>query len=298
MRHQIGSGAYGEVFHGYFRKTEVAIKMLKAEYANEQKLNILQESSLQMNLHHPNIVALMGIVLKPSTCIITEFCKFGDLARIIFAKDYVIDKEHIRKFSLDTCLGMNYLHGAQMVHRDLKSRNLLIDKDWNIKVADFGLAAFLEDVQYNTPCGTPTHMAPEIIISHKFTKKSDVYSFAVCLYEMVARVRPYIGVSEETLVTGVTKKSNYLRPTVPEDADPILVDIMKKCWDGNPLGRPTFADLIETFQAITFPEPVKKKPWKQGTPDIPLAHSLVFPEDGSLHELIDKGNSSDESHVF
>jgi len=231
--------------------------MLKKEYATAQKLNILQESSVQLNLHHPNVVALMGIVAKPTVCIITEYCANGDVASVVFNPDYMVEPAHLRKMCLDTCLGMAYLHGANIVHRDLKSRNLLIDRNWDVKVADFGLACFVDEQITFAACGTPTHMAPEVFNNQQYTTNADVYSFGICLYEMAVRQRPYKNVPVEELGNAVGKED--LRPTIPIYIDQVWRNLMKACWDCDPLERPDFEQLVEILSKMELPLPSKKK---------------------------------------
>jgi len=216
-----------------------------------------------LNLRHPNIVSLMGVVYSPRLCIVTEFCARGDVAAVSLDPKYTIELEHIRKICIDTCRGMTYLHGANVIHRDLKSRNLLIDKFWNIKVADFGLARAFDDETPGTmtACGTPTHAAPEVIKHLHYTTKADVYSFGICLWEMCARQEPYEAIPGFQVIVAVATKR--MRPKIPNTTDPKFANLIRRCWTEDPDMRPDFQELLEIFEEMQLPFPTKKTPFKE-----------------------------------
>jgi len=159
-------------------------------------------------------------------------------------------------------LRLTYLHGANVIHRDLKSRNLLIDKDWNIKVADFGLArAFDEQPGTMTACGTPTHAAPEVIKHLHYTCKADVYSFGICLWEMCVRQEPYESIPGFQVIVAVATKR--MRPKIPSTLDPRWASLIRRCWTEDPELRPDFQELVELFEEMRLQIPVKKMPYKE-----------------------------------
>uniref|UniRef100_A0A6B2L7H3 Protein kinase domain-containing protein n=1 Tax=Arcella intermedia TaxID=1963864 RepID=A0A6B2L7H3_9EUKA len=259
----IGSGSFAVVYRGYWRKTEVAIKMLQNNIKNDQN-NFLKETSLMLNLRHPNVVTLMGIVSRPKLCIVTEFCSRGDVAAIMLDEEYIVESEHIRKICLDTCRGMTYLHGENVIHRDLKARNLLIDKDWNVKVADFGLArAYNDQPGTMTACGTPTHAAPEVIKHLHYTGKADVYSFGICMWEMCVRKEPYETIPGFQVIVAVATKR--MRPKIPATLDSRWSSLIRQCWTEDPELRPPFQELVELFEQMKFTTPLKKMPYKEST---------------------------------
>ncbi len=114
-------------------------------------------------MDHPNVVQFIGAVTEPSNlCIITEYCARGSLADLLL--DHSVEMDYIRKlkFGIDSARGMLYLHSSNplILHRDLKSDNLLVAADWAVKVGDFGLTRFLTEKKAMTQVGTPMWMAP------------------------------------------------------------------------------------------------------------------------------------------
>ena len=139
----LGSGSYGEVRRGKWRGTDVAIKTY---FAQTDKANILDfESEVQMlsTLRHPNILQFLGLVTQPKMSIVTELMPRGSLFQILHkSPDLEIDPRRRLKMALDIARGMNQLHSLDppIVHRDLKSPNLLVALDWTVKVADVSLS--------------------------------------------------------------------------------------------------------------------------------------------------------------
>ena len=144
-------------------------------------------------LRHPNIVMFLGACTKPPNfAIVLEYCSRGSLWSTIQNLDLPLSWEDRRRFALDTARGVNYLHTCSppIIHRDLKSLNLLLDDSYRVKLADFGWTKGLENYMTGK-IGTYQWMAPEVIKSQKYTEKADVFSFGIILWEIASREPPF-----------------------------------------------------------------------------------------------------------
>ncbi|POM70193.1 Serine/threonine protein kinase, partial [Phytophthora palmivora] len=191
IEEMIGQGAFGTVHRAKWRGTAVAVKILVCQYLTADILEEFEaEVQIMSILRHPNICLLMGACLEPPTrCLVIEYLPRGSLWNVL-RQDVVIDMGKQYGFARDTALGMNYLHSFQppILHRDLKSPNLLIDSSYALKISDFGLARVRAHFQTMTGnCGTTQWMAPEVLAAEKYTEKADVFSYGVVVWETVTR---------------------------------------------------------------------------------------------------------------
>ncbi|XP_054810889.1 serine/threonine-protein kinase EDR1-like isoform X2 [Prosopis cineraria] len=166
---RIGLGSYGEVYQADWNGTEVAVKkFLDQDFSGAALAEFKREVRIMRRLRHPNVVLFMGAVTRPpNLSIITEFLPRGSLYRILHRPNCQIDEKRRIKMALDVARGMNCLHTSTptIVHRDLKSPNLLVDKNWNVKVCDFGLSRLKHNtfLSSKSTAGTPEWMAPEVL---------------------------------------------------------------------------------------------------------------------------------------
>ncbi|XP_057859089.2 serine/threonine-protein kinase ppk1 isoform X2 [Cryptomeria japonica] len=194
---QIGQGSCGTVYHGLWYGSDVAVKVFtEQEYSNELIDAFRKEVALMKKLRHPNILLFMGAVTSSERlCIVTEFLPRGSLFRLLQRNTPGMDWKRRVRMALDIARGMNYLHhlNPPIVHRDLKSSNLLVDKNWTVKVGDFGLSRLKNSTFLTAKSGkgTPQWMAPEILRNEPSNEKSDIYSFGVVLWELATEKIPW-----------------------------------------------------------------------------------------------------------
>ena len=195
---RISEGGYGIVYKGRWRSTTVAIKEIKKEIIEQDKLEEFRNECAVMEvIRHPNIVMFLGACTKPPhLCIILEYCGKGSLWSILHDMNYKLSWEFKRKVALDIAKGVLYLHMQKppILHRDLKSLNILLDHACNAKLADFGWTRIKGKVM-TSKIGTYQWMAPEVIAGFKYTEKADVFSFGVILWELATRKPPYYGIA-------------------------------------------------------------------------------------------------------
>ena len=254
----IGKGTFGEVYKGIWRKEFIAVKFLKEDMQNssENTKSFIDECNLLKNLRHPQILLFMGASTKTKNlCIVTEFCENGNLFDLLHIhRTIALNWEDKRRIALEIAQGINYLHSFKppILHRDLKSMNVLLDKYFQVKIADFGSTKFLE-AHMTKQKGTFQWMAPEVIKNSNYTEKADVFSFAIILNELATRQPPYYGVDKKVVAQNVSSKTDY-RPSVPKNVPKEYVELMSKCWEYNPNKRPSFNDIIDTLNKMKLKE--------------------------------------------
>ncbi|XP_010255507.1 PREDICTED: serine/threonine-protein kinase EDR1 isoform X2 [Nelumbo nucifera] len=253
---EIGQGSFSVVYRGMWNGSDVAIKLyFENEYREEILLDYSTEIDIMKRVRHPNILLFMGAVYSPERlAIVTEF-----LPRTLHRNNLTLDIRRRLRMALDVARGMNYLHhrNPPIVHRDLKSSNLLVDKSWTVKVGDFGLSK-LKDATFLTAKsgrGTPQWMAPEVLRNDPSNEKSDVFSFGVILWELMTISIPWVNLNSLQVVGIVGFMDRRL--DLPDDLDPRVSLIIHDCWQSDPENRPSFEEiiprmtgLIQTFGAV------------------------------------------------
>ncbi|XP_071721209.1 uncharacterized protein [Rutidosis leptorrhynchoides] len=253
-KQQIGEGSCGTVYQGLWYGSDVAIKIFEhQELSYDMLVSFKQEVSLMKRLRHPNILLFMGAVTSlQHPCIVTEFLPRGCLFGILRRNTTSLDWKRRLRMAIDIARGMNYLHLCQppIIHRDLKSSNLLIDKNWTVKVGDFGLSRIKHQISMNTKTGkgTPQWMAPEILRNGKADEKSDVYSYGVVLWEIITEKIPW-GDLDPVQVIGAVGFMNK-RLEIPKDVDPLWDSLIESCWHSEPQSRPTFQEILHRLKEL------------------------------------------------
>lgn len=230
-----------------------------------------RECRLMASLRHPNIVLFLGLTTdKLNMYMLTELLprgSFHQLYKSISKPDGIINlildvDSHILlcyKLSVDGCRGMSYLHtlNPPLIHRDIKSPNLLIDEDWTAKIADFGLSRYLDD-RTRSRAGSPLWVAPEILQNQGFNRASDVYSFAIVMWEMIAWDEPYPDITDPNVIMSSVAKG-YLRPDPIDICPPEFFELMKEMWDQDPDKRPNFQTILQRLEFLKFGQEEKMK---------------------------------------
>ncbi|KAJ0049175.1 hypothetical protein Pint_15420 [Pistacia integerrima] len=268
---------WGEEGH----RTEAEISSLRLAFT--------QEVAVWHKLDHPNVTKLVvfysfqfigatigssdlqiqtdnGQISMPSSvcCVVVEYLPGGAL------KSYLIKNRRrklafkvVVQLALDIARGegiksskslifcrLSYLHSQKIVHRDVKTENMLLDKTRAVKIADFGVAR----VEASNPndmtgeTGTLGYMAPEVLNGNPYNRKCDVYSFGICLWEIYCCDMPYPDLSFSEVTSAVVRQN--LRPEIPRCCPSSLANVMKRCWDANPDKRPEMDEVVSMMEAI------------------------------------------------
>eukprot|EP00249_Psilotum_nudum_P019723 c27389_g1_i1 orf=411-1784(+) len=259
LGHTFASGRYSRLYHGIYKQKEVAVKVMNRS-EDGQKVFILfeqfsREVALLSHLRHFNIVEFIAACKKPPLlCVITEYLPGGSLRTFLHKQGpHSLSLQVVVSIALDIARGMKYLHSQGVIHRDLKSENLVLTDDLHVKVADFGISC-LESQWDNMKgfMGTYRWMAPEMINKKPCSRKVDVYSFGIVLWEILTGLVPYEEMTPVQAAYAVVQK-NY-RPTIPADCPSELSKLMQECWCANPAKRPEFSHVVkwlEQYQKLT-----------------------------------------------
>ncbi|TYI56202.1 hypothetical protein E1A91_D11G193100v1 [Gossypium mustelinum] len=251
LKIEIASGSYADLYRGTYCSQEVAIKVLKPEQITREMLReFSQEVYIMRKIRHKNVVQFIGACTRsPNLCIVTEFMARGSIYDYLHKQRGVFKLPSLLKVAVDVSKGMNYLHQNNIIHRDLKTANLLMDENQVVKVADFGVARVQSQSGVMTAeTGTYRWMAPEVIEHKPYDHKADVFSFGISLWELLTGELPYGLLTPLQAAVAVVQKS--LRPTIPKHAHPRLRELLERCWLQDPSQRPNFSEIIDILKQI------------------------------------------------
>lgn len=239
----VGSGANGVVHEALWHGTRVAVKKLLVQ--NDAKA-LVGEARVLARLRHPHALLLIGICLQPNAlAIVTEFCSGGSLWDALRRRDERLNSERCVD---QTAQAMCYLHANGILHRDLKSPNVLLTESLEVRVCDFGMSRLFTNgvVSTLTAIGTPAWAAPETLTAEKFGLPCDVWSFGVIVWEAFSFAIPYDGVPPIAIAVGVANRTLQLDMSVlPKSLKPFWRAVITMCLDYEPEKRPTFAQIVE-----------------------------------------------------
>ena len=230
----IGEGGFGQVCRGRWGSVEVAIKRLHLKSLTERTEEaLIGEAKTMAALRHPNVIRFYGLCMEPGRySIVMELALKGSLNQLLHSKSEIPWKIRY-SIAMDIGAGLQYLHDKAIVHRDLKSLNVLLDGNLRAQLTDFGLAQVKiesksQSAHPQQSVGTRPWMAPELFgLRPKYSFKSDMYAYGVTLWEIAARKIPYAGV-EDVEIKEEVKAGN--REEIPEDAPKGFAQLIGLCW--------------------------------------------------------------------
>ncbi|KAI3436086.1 hypothetical protein D9Q98_002144 [Chlorella vulgaris] len=274
--HPIGRGSFGWVYLAQWHQTAVAVKVLvnPAEIGAGLELpeltmsELQKESGVMARMRHPNIVSFMGLCALPP-CILTEYCSRGSLFELLHKPDAAPHLTWAVRLSMamDAARGLLYLHtrSPPIIHRDIKSPNLLVDEHWRLKVADFNLSKILSTAQTGSSVNTaggannPIWLAPEIVEGGQATAKSDVFAFGLVMFELLTWQLPWGNAPHyriAQMVIGGTRPQVPARESLPGPDLPdahsfeAYCNLMRECYAQVPTDRPTISHVLTRLRAL------------------------------------------------
>ena len=256
----IGKGGYGTCFLATDTETgkKVALKEIHLEELSGSALEgYCREVRVLSKCSHPCLLPLIGFTITSPFAIITEFMCNGSLYDWIRGKEQKLTGTQKTLIAMGIAAGMARLHEQNVVHRDLKSLNVLLDENMLPKICDFGISTVVETgstVLTTRRIGTPAWTAPEMFDGGGYTNKVDVYSYGMVLYEMVSGEQPFRGMKGIEILKAVVERQE--RPRMPIRAPHQLKKLMQICWNANPSKRPSFETIYELFasEKAQFPD--------------------------------------------
>ena len=258
----LSRGTSGTVCAARWRGMDVAVKQFHYSENKEQEAEAIRENFenevfLMRELHHANLVRFFAAQSKPpNLCIVMERMT-GSLTDLLYGRlrqgaDKMLIPPRLVAIACGIVSGMAFLHAHNVCHRDLKSANVLFDKQLRIKLCDFAFSKFKpsdEDasMQLQTQIGTAAWMAPEVLRGDDYSLKCDCYSFGVIIWELIVRKQPFRELNHFQLLNHVGLHGKTLQ--MPADAAPIWGAVAVACWQSQPQLRPSFAQLDTVFRS-------------------------------------------------
>ncbi|OHS93459.1 TKL family protein kinase [Tritrichomonas foetus] len=262
---QIGHGGFSEVYIGMQTTTGklCAIKILNAKDLHGDSFVVYErEVSILAKGRNLFLLRFVGFTTSHPFTIVTEFASKGSLYDALHHKigSPILTGTQKTIIAMGIAYGMHRLHKIRVIHRDLKSLNVLLDDSCLPKICDFGLSRYIDnpDTYLTVDIGTPHWMAPELFTTHDYTNKVDVYSYGILLWELLTGTYPFRGLNSVQIAFAVCKEQ--ARPEIPRHASSSLTprelrELISLCWHQDPAARPLFHSIYKKFanHEVCFP---------------------------------------------
>ncbi|KAJ6545393.1 protein kinase [Mycena capillaripes] len=241
----IGRGQFGSVYRALNLNTGqmVAVKRIRLEGLKEDEVTaLMREVDLVKSLSHPSIVKYEGMARDQDTLsIVMEYTENGSLSQTLkaFGK---LNERLVASYVVKILEGLHYLHSSDVVHGDLKAANILTTKNGNLKLSDFGVSLNVRVVEKDVG-GIPNWMAPEVIELKGASPKSDIWSLACTVVELLTGRPPYAEIANSMSVMFRIVEDDT--PPLPEGFSPLLEDFLTQCFNKDPTKRPSAELLCE-----------------------------------------------------
>ena len=265
----LGEGAFGAVFRGMWRGTAVAVKDFRTPVidANITK-DVMHEIALLERLRSPYIVTFYGfycnqffslhihtgmVMNSKRNCIVMELAPMGSLASVLTKHDLSFRLK--LRIALDCAKGMMFLHCNHVLHRDLKTDNLLVmsldlESPQRIKITDFGTSRMITDEaarSYTHTVGTPIYTSPEILNNEPYSEKADVFSFGILLWSLYTQKVPYQDEFKNNFAI-IKHVLNAGRPRLPALLPASYENVMARAWEHQQGHRPSFTEIVTMLE--------------------------------------------------
>ena len=249
----------------------VAIKMLKTNTDLKTVLNFQKEVDTVINFEHENVIRLLGICTEQldQICMIFEYMELGALVELLrksnprnpdfyqmSSNEAIIKPSQFLSICIQLARGLDYLSKKRFVHRDIATRNCLVDSQFVCKIADFGLSRDVYGSDYydyyelggKSACLPVRWMPPESLLYGRFTVKSDVWSYGVLMWEVFAfATQPYFGATNQEVIDNIRELVLLECPSLCSQE---MYDIMLECWQKMPIKRPHICEVLQSLERL------------------------------------------------
>lgn len=234
-----------------------ACKVISREKMQKENLIIRLEEELRILEHvkHPSIAEIFKIIYQEKLImVIMEYCPGGEMLQKVIHGPSIRETEII-KYAMQILSALNYLHQRDIMHRDVKLENIVLDQKGDAKLIDFGLSEAFGNEFLRTHCGTLLYMAPEILCEHEFDgKKVDIWAFGIVIYVMVTRCFPWKSSSDEDVMQEILESEIYF----PNFVSPVISEILHRCLVKDPTKRATAQELIGIISSFSVSKGINK----------------------------------------
>ncbi|MFC1869498.1 protein kinase [Thermodesulfobacteriota bacterium] len=235
---KLGRGGAGVVFLGRdpYIKRNVAIKISQTP-TDKSRERFLVEAQSAGQFNHPNIVAVHDVGVQDDFCYLTMEYIEGTTLEEFCNEKKLLSLHRVAEIILSVCSALDYSHKQGVIHRDIKPANIMLDKDGNIKIADFGVAQMTESTAVTGIIGTPSYMSPEQLKDDMAGFQSDIFALGCVLYELLAGRKAFPGDNNFSIIYKITNTEPEPLLSIRPDLPLIMEEITKKAIAKDPAER-------------------------------------------------------------
>jgi len=279
MGRLLGSGGFGSVFEGKCAGRKVAVKKLHQNQKNPYAIaESFHAERAVMSLKHRNIVRILATTmnskaLESDRFVLMEYAGNRNLLSLLNDEKTRITRLNRLRYATDIANALHYIHKLNIVHLDVKPANIIVTLKNTCKLGDFGCCKILQEHGVGSPTtptnssltGTLAYTSPELLKGEFPTCKADMYAYAICLWQLLSREKPYGNENMYVVIFGVV--SYQLRPTItPKQLadNKSYVKLIRSLWSANPETRPSAKQVMVKLRAMRKPNSVveRKERWR------------------------------------